>query len=168
MQNNVIKDASIFFGSWNYMAQLDVIAVYHYKQNSQWRVQKMDKNVIFRILTVVKTRNKFLLTCDFLQIIENSLNWLNLQYKKIWKILKLKKWTKSHFSRGRGYGVISSKYALYHFFWTIMMKIRRIRRKNEFYAFLAVCRPKNRKNDIWAMWYLRKSNTDHFRPVFWS
>ena len=36
------------------------------------------KNVLFRILTVVKTRNKFLLTCDFLQIIENSLNWLNL------------------------------------------------------------------------------------------
>ena len=57
----------------------------------------MDKNVIFCILTVVKTRNNFFWTCGFLQMIKNSLNCLNLQYKKIWKILKLKKWTKMSF-----------------------------------------------------------------------
>ena len=27
-------------------------------------------------------------------------------------------------------------------------------KKKEFYAFLAVCRPKNHKNDIWALRYL--------------
>ena len=57
----------------------------------------MDKNVIFRILSVVQTENKFFWTCSFLQMIKNSLNCLNLQYKKIWKILKLKKWSKMSF-----------------------------------------------------------------------
>ena len=55
----------------------------------------MDKNVIFRILSVVKTRNKFFWTWGLLKMIKNSLNCLNLQYKKIWKISKLKKWTKT-------------------------------------------------------------------------
>ena len=48
------------------------------------------------------------------------------------------------------------------------MKIRKIQRKNEFYAFLAVCRPIIHKNDIWAMRCLWKPNIDHSRPVFWS
>ena len=44
MRNNVIKDANIFFGSWNYMALLDVIPVYHYMQNQQNLMKQSQEN----------------------------------------------------------------------------------------------------------------------------
>ena len=44
MRNDVIKDANIFFGSWNYMALLDVIAVYHYMQNQQNLMKQSQEN----------------------------------------------------------------------------------------------------------------------------
>ena len=73
--------------------------------------------------------------------------------------------------RGRGYGMILGSY-LQNMHCTIFLdhydKNKQNPEKNEFYAFLAVCRPKKHENDIWAMRYLRKSNIDHLRPVFWS
>ena len=50
MRNNVIKDANIFFDSWNHVDLLDVIAVYHNMQNQTnlmiqtWENEFGDKN----------------------------------------------------------------------------------------------------------------------------
>ena len=57
--------------------------------------KKLTKMSFFTHCRSLKREINFIYTCGFLQMIKNSLNCLNMQYKKIWKILKLKKWAKT-------------------------------------------------------------------------
>ena len=65
-------------------------------------------------------------------------------YQHKWKISDKKNNRISTCSRGGGYGVIPSDYALYHFFRRMIVKTRCCPKRNDFNAIFEVCRPKNR------------------------